>query len=116
MYSPAARARRRCTATNRNGTPCRNYALWHSPDGVCLSHSPRQHRGPQQPREPWDPLTARPAPEHKRRTPMTCTCAAYRFPHRKGSGWCRWPDAPLVRLSTPPSTHRWPRVRRPQWL
>jgi hypothetical protein len=114
MYSPAARAYRRCLATKRDGTPCGNYALWDFPTQVCLSHSPRQHHGPQQRREPWDPLAARPEPEHKRRTPMTCTCAAYKFPHRKGSGWCAWPEQPLVSLSTPPSTHRRLRLRRPR--
>jgi hypothetical protein len=112
MYSPAAHTQRRCLATKRDGTPCRNYPLWNATEQVCLSHSSRQHRGPQQEREPWDSLTARPEREHKRRTAMTCTCPAYRFPHRKGGGWCRWPDAPLVRVSTPPSSHRWPRLRR----
>jgi len=33
-----------------------------------------------------------------------CTCEAYSFPHRPGGGLCRWPEAPLYRLTTPPST------------
>ena len=30
----------------------------------------------------------------QRRRPK-CTCSAYQFPHRPGSGNCRWPDPPV---------------------
>jgi hypothetical protein len=118
MYSPTAVERRQCTATTKAGRRCRGYALW-AMDGqegrVCVSHSNLQHRGPQQPRAPWD--GSRPPPwakEHTRRTGQTCRCQAYPWPHRKASGGCQWPQEPLIRCTTPPSTHRTPRLRRPK--
>jgi hypothetical protein len=35
---------------------------------------------------------------------VPCTCVAYSWPHRPGSGLCRWPDPPHYRLTTPPAT------------
>jgi hypothetical protein len=115
MYSPEAVERRQCVATTKAGQRCRQFAMWDYSQQVCVAHSPRQNRGPHAPREPWDGSWPPPwAGEHKRRTAMTCTCPAYRFPHRKGSGWCRWPQEPLVQVTTPPGTHRTPRLRRPK--
>jgi hypothetical protein len=115
MYSPTAVERRQCTATTKGGQRCRQFALWGHEAQVCVAHSPRQHRGPQLRRAPWDGSWPPPwVKDHKRRTAMTCRCAAYTFPHRAGSGWCRWPQEPLIRCTTPPSTHRTPRLRRPK--
>jgi hypothetical protein len=80
-YSDTARDRRRCTAATRAGEPCRRWAAWGDPGQRCPAHGGRS--------------TGKP----------TCSCAAYNWPHRPGGGWCRWPDAPLGRLTTPASTH-----------
>jgi hypothetical protein len=44
-YSPAAQQLRRCTATRRDGSPCRGWATWAAPDGrgLCAAH---RHVGP----------------------------------------------------------------------
>ena len=44
--------------------------------------------------------------------PKTCTCRAYRWPHRPGGGLCRWPDPPLKTCNTPPGTNRPTMTRR----
>ena len=36
----------------------------------------------------------------------TCTCAAYRWPHRPGGGLCRWPDPPAGQHPTAAGTNR----------
>lgn len=41
-----------------------------------------------------------------------CTCPAYRFPHRRGGGLCRWPEPPLGEHPTPAGTNRPTAVRR----
>jgi len=94
-YSEAAKERRRCTATKTDGTPCRGYAAWGDPRQRCGGHGGRR-RGP---------------------TPV-CGCAAYNWPHRPGGGLCRWPDAPIWRLTTPAGTHGPDRNRRRRypWL
>lgn len=38
--------------------------------------------------------------------PKTCTCPAYRWPHRPGGGLCRWPDPPAQTCPTPPGRSR----------
>ena len=45
--------------------------------------------------------------QHARYPP--CACAAYAWPHRPGSGLCRWPEAPAATCPTPAGTHgrRW---------
>ena len=87
MYSEKFRAQRRCTALRKDGQPCRAYALWGA--HVCLAHSDRQHRGPRE-------QARHPAP----RRPPACRCGAYAWPHRIGSGLCRYPDPPLGRCRT----------------
>ncbi len=44
-----------------------------------------------------------------KRTP--CTCPAYAWPHRQGSGVCRWPEAPASICATPAGTHRPSKLR-----
>jgi hypothetical protein len=103
MYSATARARRRCTATRRDGEPCRAYALWDDPGQRCVIHAGRGKRGPHRSRfaQPSRPAAVSP-----------CRCVAYQWPHRPGGGLCRWPEPPLYRLTTPASSHRWTRWRR----
>lgn len=94
-YSHGARALRRCTATTTAGKPCRGWATWGDPTQRCIAHGGRARTVPR----------GR-GPHHARAEP--CRCRAYRWPHRPGSGWCRWPLTPTHRHTTPPSTHRWP--------
>lgn len=108
-YSEAAIARRRCTARTRAGAPCRAWACWDDPGRRCVVHAGRGHTGPQGP----GLAPSRPT----RYTP--CRCIAYAWPHRPGSGLCRWPDPPTHRRTTPAGTHRagsvrlrWRRSRR----
>lgn len=67
----------------------------------------------------WRPSPSRPVlpwalrSEKPRARQPSCVCAAYRWPHRPGGGLCRWPDPPIQRLETPPSTHSTIRFRRP---
>jgi hypothetical protein len=105
MYTEAARARRRCTATTKDGRACRGWALWDDPRQRCAPHAGRGRRGPQLPGF---------APHRRARYPL-CRCAAYRWPHRPGGGLCRWPAPPLATDPRPAGTHRteWRRrVRR----
>jgi hypothetical protein len=94
-YSLKARTLRCCKATTKAGEPCRAWAVWGHPDGLCATHAglvgvPKR-RG-------YTPV------QHAR-YPL-CHCAAYAFPHRPGGGLCRWPDPPEYRL--PPKQERWP--------
>ncbi len=97
-YSEAAIERRRCTATRKDGQPCRAWAVWNDPRQLCAQHAgrgrrgPRGHRGP-----PFAPCLRSAAPP--------CRCAAYAWPHRPGSGLCRWPEPPIYRRTTPAGTH-----------
>jgi hypothetical protein len=45
-YSAAAIERRRCTATRRDGAPCRAWALWSDPGQRCLAHAGQSPHGP----------------------------------------------------------------------
>ena len=99
-YTEEARARRRCTATRKDGAPCRGWAAWGDPAQRCGGHGGRRPPGATKP---------------------TCTCVAYAWPHRPGGGLCRWPQEPEYRLTTPAGTHGPPRNRRrrkpwPAWL
>jgi hypothetical protein len=100
-YSHEAGVRRRCTARTKAGALCRAYACWDDPLQRCVNHCGRHHTGPLGPGF---------APRRRARyTP--CVCAAYGWPHRPGSGLCRWPQPPLDRCTTAAGTHRWPRWR-----
>ncbi len=104
-YSEAAIARRRCTATRKDGASCGAWARWEDPARRCVFHSTI-------PRAIWPRWWGR---QHAAYPP--CTCPAYRFPHRPGAGLCRWPDAPAATCPTPAGTHRatlLPSFRRPR--
>lgn len=107
MYGYTAVSMRRCTGVRRDGSPCRAWAEWRNPDQRCVAHSgryrpTRRGRGNSWPYMPPPSKPARYEP---------CRCIAYAWPHRPGSGLCRWPDEPTHRLTTPASTHKWPRYR-----
>lgn len=98
-YSEKAKELRRCKALKANGEPCQGWAMWNDPEGRCLAHAGRKRNfggG-------WK------APVKTKA--VSCTCAAYRWPHRPSGGLCRWPDQPEYQLLTPAGTHSWPRVR-----
>ncbi len=99
-YSDAAKERRRCLGTRADGQPCRNYAVWNTDRQLCAQHAGRAHVGP---RYGWRQR------EWKTKY-IPCTCQAYAWPHRPGSGICRWPEAPHFRCTTPAGTHAWPRA------
>jgi len=94
MYTDAAAARRRCKGTTKTGRPCRAWAVWGDDKQLCVRHL-RGGRGP----ERWEErralqeyvLKTGRCPPVQRNVP-NCHCSAYRFPHRPGSGTCRWPD------------------------
>ena len=102
-YNQAAIAARRCTATKADGTPCRAWALWDDPLQRCVNHAGRHRRGK------YGGLTRSTRTHYK-----PCLCAAYAWPHRPGSGLCRWP-LPLDEYHpTPACTHSPNRVRPPR--
>jgi hypothetical protein len=90
-YSEAAIARRRCRGTRKDGQPCRGWALWSDPEQRCLVHAGRAHRGPR-PDPPKDWFERWKRDERSRTKAVACKCGAYPFPHRPGSGQCRWPE------------------------
>ena len=101
-YLPPAYAFRRCTAIKADGTRCCAWACWDDPLQRCVCHAGRHRRGKYG------------GPRKSTRTRYRpCKCAAYAWPHRPGSGLCRWPLEPLERLETLAGTHRWPRIRNP---
>jgi hypothetical protein len=71
-YSPQAQELRRCTATCRDGWPCRNYAVWGDSRQRCGFHGGRV-KGPHVP---------------EKTAYIPCRCEAYAWPHRPGSGYC----------------------------
>jgi hypothetical protein len=95
-YSLKARELRRCRALTKVGERCRAWACWDDPEGRCASHAGRT--GGQRSRR-W---SRGPDVQHARYEP--CNCAAYSWPHRPGGGFCRWPDEPEYRLTTPAGT------------
>ena len=102
-YSERAIEQRICQGTGKNGEPCRAWALWDDPFQFCVRHSGR-----------WQPTYGTSWSRRPKRTRYKpCTCIAYAWPHRPAGGYCCWPDEPDFRLTTPASTHRWPRLRRP---
>lgn len=100
-YTPAAAARRRCTATTKTGAPCRGWATWAPPVGrgwatwggaprLCARHAR---------------LAGLVVPSEGQAPRPPCRCAAYAWPHRPGGGLCRWPDPPQYRRTTEAGTH-----------
>lgn len=114
-YSEAAKERRRCTGTRKDGQPCQGWALWDDPRQLCAQHAGRGARGKRGPNH-----LRQPYPPEKPTNYTPCTCIAYAWPHRPGSGLCRWPDPPLYRLTTPAGTHseeaRYMRTKSGRWL
>lgn len=79
-YTAKARALRRCQARTKAGASCAQWAVWGDELNRCAAHGGRV------------------AERHvagKTSAPV-CQCSAWNFPHRPGSGPCRWPDPPLV--------------------
>ena len=97
MLNPKARQLLRCTALARSGSRCRAYIVGGLE--VCISHSPWRSRGPGSKRLPI------------RRSRVACRCEAYTWPHRRGSGVCRWPDPPETPCTIPTGTRRSTRLR-----
>ena len=113
MYTEAAAARRRCTAITKGGKPCRCWACWDDPQQRCNVHGGRTAT-----MDAWGELEkigvdfARPPSDGAPRP--VCRCEAYAWPHRPGSGGCRWPDPPAIACATPAGAHRrvWRRRER----
>lgn len=110
MYGSEALAMRRCTGLRLDGSPCRAWAEWGSPQQRCTAHSgrPRRTRAGCGNSWPYMPRPTKPA----RYEP--CRCIAYAWPHRPASGLCCWPFDPMYRLTTPAGTHR--RGRDRSWV
>jgi hypothetical protein len=102
-YSKAAEELRRCRAKRADGAPCKAWAIWGRPDGLCSTHAGRTS----------GPGNGRRCFPHEHAQYHVCRCGAYAWPHRPGGGWCRWPDPPRYESPTEPGTHSWPRLRRP---
>ena len=97
MLSPKARQLLRCKAVARTGIRCRAYVVGGLE--LCIAHSPWRSRGPGSKRPPIRPGR------------VACRCEAYTWPHRRGSGVCRWPDPPETHCTIPAGTHRSARLR-----
>ncbi len=90
MYSEKARELRRCVAVCKgSGERCTNAAVWTDSRGLCGAHGGRVARQHIREKTTYEP----------------CTCEAYPFPHRPGSGICNWPFTPLYRAKMRPGTH-----------
>ncbi len=98
---------RRCTAITKAGERCKGFAVWNAPEQLCASHLYKQRRTNAE-------LEAEP-PVEKRRAAPTCTCRAYKFPHRLGNGYCRHPDPPLRMHPTPAGKRKPGKKRRREW-
>lgn len=99
-YSELAKEHRRCTGTRTDGEPCGAWACWDDPLQRCTTHAGRRPVGPGS-RGAYGSGRARP----RRSRRPSCHCAAYAWPHRPGSGVCRWPDPPLDQHPTPAGQH-----------
>jgi hypothetical protein len=91
-YTLKARRLRRCRAITKAGKPCKSWAIWGHPEGLCAAHA--GVTGGERGRRPLNLI------HHARYEP--CRCAAYPYPHRPGGGDCRWPDP----VKTPPNSAR----------
>ena len=89
MYSEKARELRRCQALTKDGERCQGWAVWGDELHRCGRHGGR--------------VMEAHIREHTHYTP--CRCVAYPFPHRPGSGLCKWPDAPEYRMVMRPGAH-----------
>lgn len=100
-YSAKAKLRRKCTGRKADGTPCQAWARWGDDRQLCSSHAIKK-------RKPSDGYKVM-------KSKAKCECEAYQWPHRPGSGLCRWPDPPLFKCLTPAGTHDEPRWARTAW-
>jgi hypothetical protein len=91
-YSEKARELRRCKATRKDGQPCQAWAIWGT--DRCAGHTYKK-RGKASQADRYGMKTKAPP----------CTCIAYAWPHRPGSGLCQWPDPPRWKSTTPAGTH-----------
>jgi hypothetical protein len=103
MYGPSALERRRCLGTRQDGSPCQAWAVWDDDRQLCMAHAGRHHRGPI-PKE-------REFRMYSETRYRPCTCIAYAWPHRPGSGVCRWPEYPMLTYRHPAGVHGSPRLR-----
>ncbi len=103
-YSEKAKQLRRCEWIKADGQRCRNYSRLDS--NVCgfhlhypaIKHPKGRERGDAVMRRLKIKTGLLPWPKNRKNV---CRCYAYNWPHRAGGGFCRWPDEPLRRLSTP---------------
>ncbi len=112
MYGPKARAARRCRERRKDGRFYGAWACWDDPEQRCVAHAGRHHRGSlvRRPPDPIDPFApSSPWVRANRARYVPCDCSAFAFPHRPGSGRCRWPE-------TTPRPSREPPRTRPAWL
>ena len=75
---------RRCSHRHVDGRRCGCWAVWGDARRVCAAHGGRR-----------DPAA----------DPGPCRCGAYRWPHRRAGGLCRWPYVPWRVSPTPAGTH-----------
>lgn len=101
MYTPEAAGMRSCTAIRADGLPCRAWAVWRRDEQRCAAHSSYPRRTRAGCRNSWPYMPPPKTPAHYK----PCHCVAYAWPHRPGSGICRWPLEPLQRLTTRAGTH-----------
>lgn len=120
-YSEKAKQKRRCKHVHPDGRACKAWAVWDDARQLCNVHAGRHHRGPMlTPDERIEVSNyefatgAEVLCRHAK--PKPCKCVAYAWPHRPGGGLCRWPDPPVYRRTTPPSTHKPGRLRPPRFL
>lgn len=100
-YSLHAECLRRCVAIKKDGAPCKAWARWGDDRQLCSRHGGNTSN-------PWEGSSAL-------RSKPKCDCEAYAWPHRPGSGLCRWPDQPEKTCKTPAGAHKKPRLRRIAW-
>lgn len=100
-YSLQAESLRRCVAIKKDGAPCKAWARWGDDRQLCSNHGGNTGNR----REGSSDL----------RSKAKCDCEAYAWPHRPGSGFCRWPDPPEETCKTPAGAHKKPRWKHTAW-
>jgi hypothetical protein len=88
VYGTEARSLRQCMAVRKDGEPCQGWAIWGEPNQLCVRHAGVRRRRYTSGRTPAIP----------------CPSAAYNWPHRPGSGACRWPSPPIICVPIPAGT------------
>lgn len=89
-YNQKARDLRRCSASNKDDSPCRAYSRLDS--DLCRIHltgnGKKSHKG-------IFAILNKKRNNHRKHQHNTCSCQAYSFKHRAGGGLCNWPDPPV---------------------